>query len=151
MALFAGTYENKVDSKGRISVPAPFRAELEGQRANQLFLFPSFTCGAIEAGPVEWMEEIKQGLKDRREFSKERRALTTAIFGRARPVRLDDMGRLVMPRDFAQFAGISGRATFVGQADTFQIWEPAAAQKAQEEAVRQVIENGLTLGPGGGN
>lgn len=146
MALFAGTFENRIDGKGRVSVPAPFRAELE--RASAVYLCPSFTGRTIKGYPVEWMEELKAGLRALPEFSPQRQALSTALFGRARLIQIDPDGRIVLPRDLADGAGIADKAAFVGQGDSFEIWEPAEAAKAQDEAVRQVLEQGLTIGAG---
>ncbi|MGB0749443.1 MAG: division/cell wall cluster transcriptional repressor MraZ [Magnetospiraceae bacterium] len=143
MALFAGTFENKVDAKGRVSIPAPFRAELEGQAPGGVYLYPSLTSTCLTGCTVEWMEEMKAGLKSLPTFSKKRQALTTAIFGRARLVKLDDDGRIVLPRDFADQAGIDNKAAFVGLAETFEIWNPDAAAKAQEDAVSLLLEEGL--------
>lgn len=156
MALFAGTFENKVDGKGRVSVPAPFRAELEGDRANAVYLYPSLEFPAIEACPVEWMEEMKTSLKKLPKFSKERRALSMSIFARARLVRFEDGGRFVLPKDFADIAGIDDRAAFVGLGETFLVWNPDAALAALDEASQMVIDNELTVetagdgGNGGG-
>ncbi len=143
MAIFAGTFENKVDSKGRVSVPAPFRAELAGQTGGGVYLYPSLTDPAIEACPPEWMEEMKAHLKRLPPFSPARRKLTLAIFGPARLVKLDDDGRLVLPKDFGELAGIDGRATFVGLADTFQIWSPEKAILAETDAKNHLVENGF--------
>ena len=147
MALFAGTFENKVDGKGRVSVPAPFRAELEGPAGGAIYLYPSLTCAAIEGCTVEWMEDVRNNLKALPAFSPQRQGLMRAIFGRARLIRLDDDGRLVLPRDFAGFAGIETQATFVGMADTFQMWNPDRAAQAEEEAVKELMKGVLDLPP----
>ena len=145
MALFAGTFENKVDRKGRVSVPAAFRAELEGQHNNAVYLYPSPEFPAIEACPVSWMEEMKANIKQLPKFSPERKALVLSVFGRARLFRFEEDGRLILPKDFADRAGITDRAAFVGMADTFLIWNPEAAETALEEASQAVIDKGLTV------
>lgn len=143
MALFAGTYENRVDGKGRVSIPAPFRAEIEAGAGAGFYLFPSLTDRAVTGCTVEWMEEMRAGLKSLPTFSKKRQALTKAIFGRSRPTRIDDNGRFVLPKDLADFAGIEDKATFVGMADTFEIWEPGQAGAAQDMAIDALLEDGL--------
>ncbi len=145
MALFAGTFENKVDRKGRVSVPAAFRAEIEGQHNNAVYLYPSPEFPAIEACPVEWMEEMKTNIKKLPKFSSQRKALVLSLFGRARLFRFEEDGRLILPKDFVERAGIGERAAFVGMGDTFLIWNPEAAEAALEEASRTVIEEGLTV------
>ena len=154
MALFAGTFENKVDGKGRVSVPAPFRAELEGGHAGAVYLYPSLEFDAIEACTVEWMEEMKAGIARLPKFSKERRALSMSVFGRARLIRLEETGRLVLPNDMADRAGVADKAAFVGMGDSFLIWNPEAAEAELSGASQTVIEEGLTIetppDPGGG-
>ena len=146
MALFAGTFENKIDGKGRVSVPASFRAELEGRYNNALYLFPSLEIpDAIEACPVEWMEAMKAGIQKLPKFSKERRVLNMSVFGRARLVRFEDGGRLVLPRDMAEKAGIGDRAAFVGMGDSFLIWNPEKAEQEIGAASQIVIDEELTV------
>lgn len=146
MALFAGTFENRVDGKGRVSVPASFRAEMEGQHNNALYLFPSLEYpGAIEACPIGWMEAMKAGIRKLPKFSKQRRALSMSVFGRARLIRFEDGGRLVLPRDLADQAGISESAAFVGMGDSFLIWSPEKAGLEVEAASRTVIDEELTV------
>lgn len=146
MALFAGTFVNKVDGKGRVSVPAPFRAELEGQHDNALYLYPSLEYEtAIEACPVDWMKAMKAGIRKLPKFSKQHGALSMSVFGRARLVRFEDGGRLVLPRDLAENAGIADRAAFVGAGDSFLIWNPEKADQALDAALRTVIDEGLTV------
>ncbi len=150
MTLFAGTFENKVDGKGRVSVPAPFRAELGGRHNNEVYIYPSLEFQAIEACPVEWMEEMKAGIQRLPKFSKERRALGMSIFGRARLLRFDDGGRLVLPKELADQAGIAGRAVFIGIGESFLIWNTKAAGVALDDASRTVVDEALTVDTGNG-
>ena len=147
MVLFAGTFENKVDGKGRVSVPAPFRAELEGGHAGAVYLYPSLEFDAIEACTVEWMEEMKAGIARLPKFSKERRALSMSVFGRARLIRLEGTGRLVLPKDMADRAGVGEKAAFVGMGDSFLIWNPEAAEAELSGATETVVSEGLTIEP----
>ncbi|MCW9033944.1 MAG: hypothetical protein OQJ97_06960 [Rhodospirillales bacterium] len=143
MATFAGTFENKVDTKGRVSVPAQFRAELT-DKAEGVYLYPSLTDkNTIEACPAEWMDEMKAYLKRLPPMSQRRRMLTRAIFGPARFVKLEPDGRLVLPKEFIQLASIEKQAAFVGLAETFQICTPESALTAGGEATDHFVENGF--------
>ncbi len=62
VALFISTFVNKVDKKGRVSVPAPFRAALAGQSFAGIVAYPSFVLSAIEACGIDRMEELSQGI-----------------------------------------------------------------------------------------
>ena len=61
MPLFLSTYVNRVDKKGRVSVPARYRAALAGQMFNGVIAFPSYVNPAIEASGLDFLE----GLQDR--------------------------------------------------------------------------------------
>ncbi len=146
MALFAGTFENKVDGKGRVSVPAPFRAELEGNHNDTVYLYPSLEFpGAIEACTVEWMQQMTANLKRLPKGSKKRKALTATFFARARRVRLEDGGRFVLPREFGEMAGIQDRAAFVGWAEVFLVWNPDDATRAMDEFAQMAIDEELEV------
>lgn len=141
MSQFSGTHLNKVDSKGRVSIPAPFRALLRAQREIDdgspeapLFLRRSNYHDCLEA----WSERGFQGFTSRLSqldrLSPEYDDIATAIFSDAYRMETDKEGRIVLPGDLAQFAGITGPVAFMGVGEYFQIWEPDAAARRREEA-----------------
>jgi MraZ protein len=123
VALFLSTYVNKVDRKGRVSVPATFRAILAEQRSPTVFVFPSFRLNALEAGGLDRMEELVQRINALDEFSDEHENLTS-LFADAQSLPLDPEGRIVLTERLSEYASITESAAFVGQGDSFQIWEP---------------------------
>ncbi|MCB9988562.1 MAG: division/cell wall cluster transcriptional repressor MraZ [Rhodospirillales bacterium] len=145
MALFLSTYVNKVDKKGRVSVPASFRSALAAQAFQGVVLFRSHTHGCLEGFGMETMEELSSRLDHFDLFSAEQDDMATAIFGEAVQLPFDGDGRVVLPADLMDFAGIDEQASFVGMGKKFQVWAPEEFQARRSEARAGVQGKGLTL------
>jgi MraZ protein len=150
VALFSSTFVNKVDRKGRVSVPASFRAELAGQAVTGIVAFRSLKFPALDAGGFDRLEEITRSLDELPEFSDERDALAS-ILSDAQQMTFDGEGRISLPQALAEHAGIVETAAFVGVGRSFQIWEPQRYQRHQEEMRERVRQRGFTLPPRGNN
>jgi MraZ protein len=147
LALFLSTFVNKVDRKGRVSVPAPFRLALTGQNFNGIIAFPSFKLPALEASGIDRMEEVSDRIDQLAEFSEDRDALSS-ILADAETLAFDGEGRIVLPEALCKHAGITETAAFVGRGRTFQIWEPQRFQTHQQEMRERARRQGTTLPPG---
>ena len=137
MALFTSTYVNKVDKKGRVSVPASFRLALAGQSFNGVVVFPSFVHAAIDGSGIDLMESLASSVDQFDPFTDEHDAFGITIFGDTHQIPFDTEGRIVLPEALLNHAGVDGAAAFVGRGATFQIWEPAALKTYKAEAVEQ--------------
>ena len=144
MALFLSTYVNKVDRKGRVSVPAGFRAALAGQSFAGIVCFRSFKTAAIEGSGIDRIEEMSARLDTLDQFSEDYDTIA-AIFSDAQQLPFDGEGRVVLPEDLAGHAGITESAAFVGLGRTFQIWEPEAHKRHQAEMRERARRQGATL------
>lgn len=142
MALFLSTYTNKVDRKGRVSLPAPFRAALS---APSVVLFRASAHPCIEGFGPDFMQDMAARLDHYDMFSAAQDDLATAIFGEAAPLAIDGDGRIVLPPDLLDYAGIGEQAAFVGMGRKFQLWEPDAFAARRAAARRNVVDQGLTL------
>jgi MraZ protein len=144
VALFLSTFVNKVDRKGRVSVPATFRAALAGQNFNGIVAFRSFKLPALEASGIDRMEEMSARIDALDEFSEDRDALSS-IFADAQQLAFDGEGRIVLPEILCQHAGITENAAFVGLGRTFQIWEPQQFERHQQELRERARRQGTVL------
>lgn len=149
MALFSSTFVNKVDRKGRVSVPASFRAALMGQSFAGIVAFRSLKFTALDAGGYDRLEEISKGLDELPELSDERDALASMLSD-AQQLPFDSEGRIILPHSLVVHAGIGENAAFVGVGRSFQIWEPQRYEQHQEEMRERVRQRGFTLPPRGG-
>jgi MraZ protein len=150
MALFLSSHQNRIDKKGRVSVPASFRAELAQEPFQGVVLFKSSAHPCLEGFPWSYMKEISERLDNFNLFSEEQDDLATAIFGSAVQLPLDGDGRIILPADLITFGGLEEKASFVGMGTKFQIWNPELFDKRQAEARKAVQQNGLSIPKKGG-
>ena len=149
MGQFLGTHQNRLDAKGRVSIPAPFRAGLRSgseSGACAVVLRPSHKHSCIEAWPIEVFNALA-GPVDRLDlFSDEEDDFTTALYADAHRLEADKEGRVLLPDMLVAHAGLADAVCFMGKGPTFQIWEPNAAAQRMAEARQNA--RGLKL-PGG--
>lgn len=145
MDLFLSTFVNKVDKKGRVSVPSPFRVALAAQGFSGVIAFPSINLPAIEGWGKKRMESLSAGIDAFDPFSDEIDDFTMAIIADSHQLAFDTEGRVVVPDALLAHAGITEHAAFVGRGTAFQIWEPEAFRVRQEEARKRAKENRLAI------
>ena len=151
MTAFLSTFVNKVDRKGRVSVPAQFRSALSDAPYQGIIAYTSFAEQAIDAFGRSMLEELNRRRLEQNlangEF--EQALLGTnnffdTIMGLAHELPFDGEGRIVLPTTLAETAGIEDKATFVGRGSRFQIWAPKFFEEHQRKAVitlRAKIQN----------
>lgn len=150
MQLFLGSFLNRLDKKGRVSIPAPFRAALAGSAFSGVVAFPSFSKQAIEAGGIERMVRLSEGTDELPAFSAQQDDLAALIFASAHQLAFDGDGRVVLPEEFITHAGIGDQVQLVGLGKTFELWQPEAFKVFKAEAMRRAQANRPTLKLGGG-
>ena len=141
MALFLSTFENKIDSKGRLSVPAPFRATLEAHHA-PLYLYKSLLVPCIEGCGPERINQIVDAIDMMDSLSEEAATLTTMLSS-AQEMRIDSEGRISLPADFIEFANLTQTALFAGIGRSFQIWHPDKFRQRDSAARENAKSKGL--------
>ena len=134
MVLFLSTTVNRLDKKGRVSVPARWRAGLSGQSFHGIVAYPSFINTAIEASGIDRIEVLSESIDRFDPFSEERSDFAVAILASVRELPFDTEGRIVLSEELIAHAGLGERAAFVGQGATFQIGEPEAFAAYEREA-----------------
>ena len=138
MALFLSTFTNKVDSKGRVSVPAQFRASLVNKDFSGIVVYESFVNECIEGCDIERIKKISESIDNLDPFSEERDAFATTVLGGSVQLSMDSEGRVVLPESLLKTAKIKDSVVFLGKGSTFEIWQPAKfeeyAAKAKKEA-----------------
>jgi len=145
VALFIDTFVNRIDRKGRVSVPAPYRAMLAGENFQGIVAFRSFRYAAIHCASMSWMQGLGADVSQADLFSDEHDDLTATLFADSKQLPFDGEGRILLPPAFAAHGGIGEAAAFVGRGPFFEIWEPAALERHKEEARRRALEKGRTL------
>ena len=151
MSQFLGTHQNRLDAKGRTSVPAPFRTALRTGNDSgvaALVLRPSHKHPCVDAWPASVFEQVTTPLNTLDLFNEDADDLTTTLYANAWPVEADKEGRIVLPDSLVQWANLTDTVVFMGLGRSFQIWEPSAAVRRTEQARDRARTRGLTL-PGG--
>jgi len=138
MSLFLSSYENRLDTKGRISVPATFRASLSSEQFAGVVLYRSFTNNCIEGLSMSRMEQLAAATDKMGVFDGKLDDLSAMLFADARPLQFDVTGRIMIPADLLAHAGITDRAVFVGRGNSFQIWNPDAFRRTQDTALARL-------------
>lgn len=139
MDRFVSTFTNKIDSKGRVSVPASFRAVLERDGyAGGIYCYPSLDAPALDCGGERLAQKIDGLLSGLPDYSDERDELSVALYGDVQVLGIDGDGRIVLPESLRAHAGLDAAVTFVGLGDKFQMWEPARFEKRRAEARNKV-------------
>lgn len=156
MESFRGRFTNKIDAKGRVSVPAKFRSVATAQGLSGVICFPSIGGQVIEGCGPAFSQIIDDMLERLDPFSLERDMLASVLIGSSMELMFDADGRVVLPEELRDHAGIKDEATFVGLGQKFQIWEPKAGAAffadalAKARAHGDLLKSPLALGGGGG-
>lgn len=145
MALFLSTFVNKVDRKGRVSVPAGFRAALAAHSFQGVVAYRSFVHPCVEGCGMDFMERLSSSAETLGAFSAEQDDLSALIFADARQLAWDPEGRVVLPDDIVAHAGIDESCAFVGKGQTFQIWRPETYREVEAEIRARAVKTRPTL------
>jgi MraZ protein len=134
MAVFLSSFVNKIDKKGRVSVPAPFRAALGADQPG-IVVFRSLQYEALEGCSIAHLELLSRSLETQDLSPDVFELIETTIFGGSVQLPFDGEGRITLPPNLIKAVGISDEAAFVGRRKTFQIWDPTKLA-AHETAAR---------------
>ncbi len=143
--MFLSTYENKLDKKGRVSVPASFRSYLSNLGYNGVICYPSFNNQSIEAWPQDRVEKISNSIDALSPFEEKRDFFATSILSESANLQFDPEGRISLTPKLLKHAKIKNSMVFVGQGKTFQIWEPTIFEKFKVNARKKANLNRASL------
>jgi MraZ protein len=143
MSQFLGTHQNRLDAKGRVSVPAPFRELLGG---DGLVLRPSHKHACIEAWPVSVFEKLAQPLDGLDLFSEAHDDMAAALYIDAYQMKPDKDGRVLLPELLVAHASLQDQVVFMGFGRIFHIWEPAAGNAFRMAARERAFSKGSLPG-----
>ena len=151
MKIFLSTFTNKVDKKGRVSVPAPFRNVVANSHFPGIVVYRSLNFPCIEGADASFIEQLSEQIYgDFSPFSDEQIAVATSVLGGANQLTFDPEGRVVLPPEVRADAGIGDHATFVGLGRKFQIWDADAYVAHKEAQQEQAVKTAPKISPFGG-
>ena len=138
--LFLDTVYNKVDAKGRVSLPADYRS-IAKELNSEIVCYRSLTSPCIEGCVEDLLEKLASEIETSTDFfSQTQDDLTNLIFGDAKRFSFDSTGRIVLTDKLLKHANITDVAVFVGKGRKFQIWNPQNWE-AEEARIRAEVLN----------
>ena len=143
--MFLSSFENKLDKKGRVSVPASFRSHLSSLGYNGFVTYPSFNHYALEACSQDRIEKLSSTIDSLNPFEEKRDFFATSVLSESISLQFDSEGRVLIPEKLLDHAKIKNNILFVGLGKTFQIWEPKTFEKFKIEARKKAYQNRSSL------
>lgn len=149
MASFKGEYEHSVDNKGRVSFPAKMRKSLNpGAQDHFIILKGLEPC--LYLYPDDRWQEVEERLAEINSFRKKGRTVKRNFLRSAEDITLDKQNRLALSGSLREYAGIDGKAIFIGAGDRIEIWSPEylavedekLTSEQYEEFFEEVMSNG---------
>jgi MraZ protein len=138
MSRFVSHYTLRLDAKGRVSIPAAFRAVLVRDGFEGLYCYPAFDRPAIDAGGNALLAEIETLIGDYPPFSDQREQFSLALYGNSETLKIDGEGRVILSDAHKSHAGITEAVSFVGLGHKFRIWEPGRFRAELVEATDKI-------------
>ena len=138
MDRYVSHYMLRLDAKGRVSVPAPFRAVLARDGFDGVYCYPALDRPALDAGGNALLSEIEALIAGLPPYSQEREQFSLALYGTSETLKLDGEGRVQLTDALKAHAAIADAVSFVGLGHKFQIWEPGRFRAEFAEATAKV-------------
>jgi len=143
--MFLSTYENKIDKKGRVSVPASFRSYLSNLGYNGVICYPSFNNQSIEAWPQDRIEKISSSIDSLNPFEEKRDFFATSILSESINLQFDSEGRIQITPKLLKHANIRNekiKQSFVyGDKKTYLVALIVTDNEENRSEINLYIEN----------
>ena len=143
--MFLSSYENKLDKKGRVSVPASFRSHLSSLGYNGFVAYPSFNHEALEACSEDRIKKLSNTIDSLNPFEEKRDYFATSVLSESVSLQFDSEGRVLITDKLLNHAKIKNSILFVGLGTTFQLWEPKSFEKFKIGARKKAYQNRSNL------
>ena len=148
MNRFLSSAVNRIDAKGRVSVPAPFRAVVQQRGYSELYAIRQLDVPALDVGGLDLLDRYEERMRLEDPFLQTADDMSFFCHGDGSFLTLDQDGRITMTDFIREHTGISAEVAFVGRGNFFQIWEPGrlAAYGAQARARLVQLRQGTKPG-----
>ena len=143
--MFLSSYENKIDKKGRVSVPAAFRSYLTTQGYSGFISYPSFSNPALECCTQERIEKLSNSIDTLNPFEEKRDYFATSVLSESSNLIFDTEGRVQFSKKLLDYAKIKNDILFVGLGKTFQVWNPKNFDKFKSVARKKALQSRSSL------
>ena len=138
MDRFVSQYTLRLDAKGRVSIPAPFRAVLARDGFQGLYCYRTLDRPALDAGGNALLADIEALIGLFPPYAEEREQFAAALYGSSEVLKIDGEGRVILTDALKSHARIADTVAFAGLGHKFQIWEPERFRAELAEATEKV-------------
>src|SRR5438128_2403525 len=146
MDRFVSNFMLRLDAKGRVSIPAPYRAVLARDGFEGLYCYPALDQPALDAGGNALLAEIETLIDSFPPYSDERERFSATLYSTSEILKMDGEGRVMLSEPLKTHAHIADAVTFAGVGHKFQIWEPGRFRAELAEATEKVRAHKRQLG-----
>ena len=136
MGFFLGRHDKAIDKKGRVSIPAEFRAALGDEVTKGVYAFPSVgsDTNCIQIWPAQRMARLVRKMDEKfDQLTDKQRKMARLVLHRSRLLSVEDTGRIQPPPDLLNRAGITDAVSFAGDGTTFAMWEPSKLDTYEDD------------------
>ncbi len=124
MDRFLSSAVNRIDAKGRVSVPGAFRALAAKRGYHELYALRALEEPALDVGGMDLLERYERQLDQTNPFLRTADDMSAYVHGEGTFLKLDADGRITMSDFIREHTGITSEVGFLGRGQFFQIWEP---------------------------
>lgn len=132
---FIGTYECKVDAKGRVMIPAPLKKQLSAALQDGFVLKRSVFQPCLELYPMSEWNSLMQKINKLNRFVKKNNDFIRRFTAGVKVVEIDALGRLLIPKDLVVFSSISKDVVLSSAVNIVEIWDKDLYEKAIDDSV----------------
>ena len=143
--MFLSNYENKLDKKGRVSVPSSFRAYLNSMGYNGFITYPSFNHMALDGCAQDRIEKLSDSIDALGPFEDKRDYFATSVLSESINLNFDSEGRVAIPEKLLKHAKIKSNIVFVGLGKVFQMWDSKLFEDFKSKARKKSYINRSAL------
>ncbi len=145
--LFMDTIVNKVDAKGRVSVPSDYRAVVKSAESD-IVCYRSLSYPCIEGCLEDLLDKLATDMENSLDFFSETQDdISNLVFGDAKRYPFDSTGRILLSEKLLHHAQITDTAVFVGKGRKFQIWNPQNWEKEEARIRAEVLKKRPSIRP----
>ncbi|MFT6748861.1 MAG: MraZ protein [Flavobacterium sp.] len=140
MNTLIGTYECKVDAKGRMLIPAPFKKQLAQGLEDGFVLKRSVFQNCLELYPMKEWEKMMAKINGLNRFVKRNNDFIRRYTAGVKVVEIDSLGRLLLPKDLTIFAQISKDVVLSSAVSIIEIWDKELYERAIDDSIVDFAE-----------
>jgi MraZ protein len=124
MNRFLSSAVNRIDAKGRVSVPAHFRTVVQSRGYSELYAIRQLDVPALDVGGLDLLDRYEERMKLEDPFLQTADDMSFFVHGDGAFLKLDQDGRITVTDFIREHTGITTEVAFVGRGNFFQMWEP---------------------------